>query len=51
MQKNFDIRNYIWNIFELSNSNKIKNLNLAFDLFTTNLYLGCERYKGIRVEK
>lgn len=41
----FDIRNYIWNIFEISVANKV-DTKFAFELFMTNVTLGKERYGG-----
>ncbi len=44
--KDFDIRDYIWNIYEICDFQKISNLNLALNMFIENLDLGYERYDG-----
>lgn len=41
----FDIRKYVWNIFEISVANKV-DTKFAFELFITNVTLGKERYGG-----
>ena len=48
--KDFDIRNYIWNIYEICDFHNLTNLNLAFDMFIENLNLGYERYEGANLE-
>ena len=42
----FDIRNYIWNIFEISITQKLGNVRAALDLFIINVELGYSRYNG-----
>lgn len=44
---NFDIRDYIWNVFEISKEQNTSNINIALDLFIENINLGRERYKGL----
>ena len=44
--KDFDIRNYMWNVWEISNHNKLNNIRIALDMFIENLELGYERYGG-----
>lgn len=44
--KEFDIRDFIWNIYEICEFHKLTNLNLAFDMFVENLNLGYDRYEG-----
>lgn len=41
----FDVRGYIWNIFLISKYNKV-DVQLAYDLFITNVTFGMERYPG-----
>ena len=48
--KDFDIREYVWNIYELCNFHKLTNLNLALDMFIENLDIGYERYEGANLE-
>ena len=43
---NFDIRDYIWNIFEISKEQNTDDISTAFDMFIENLNLGRDRYKG-----
>lgn len=42
----FDIRNYIWNIFEISKAQDTNNIKLSLDMFITNMELSRERYEG-----
>lgn len=42
----FDIRDYMWNIFELSKTEDVHNVRLALDLFLVNVELGEDRYEG-----
>lgn len=44
----FNIKNYIWNIFEIMESQHISDSRLAFNMFIVNLELGRERYHGAR---
>ena len=44
--KEFDIRDYIWNIYEISNFYKFTNVYSALDMFIENLDLGYNRYAG-----
>ena len=44
--KDFDIRDYMWNIYEISNYQKLNNVRLALDMFIENIQLGYDRYKG-----
>lgn len=46
MEKDFDIRHYVWNIYEISDFYKLKNMTVALDMFVTNIELGCDRYSG-----
>lgn len=46
----FDIRVYIWNVYEICDFNKLKDIYLAFDMFIENLELGYERYKGANLD-
>ena len=41
----FDIRDYIWNVFEISRKQK-KNIYAAFNMFITNVAYGHEKYDG-----
>ena len=42
----FDIRNYMWNVYEIYNYHKLDSLYKALDLFMTNVQLGMARYSG-----
>ena len=42
----FDIRDYMWNIFELSKTEDVHDVRLALDLFLVNVELGENRYEG-----
>lgn len=42
----FDIRDYIWDIFEISRVQNIENANMALRMFMVNLEFGKERYSG-----
>lgn len=42
----FNIKDYMWNIFEITNYNHIDNIKIGLDLFIMNLELRKERYKG-----
>lgn len=44
--KEFDIRNYIWNIYEISSFYKLTSVYSALDMFIENLDLGYSRYAG-----
>lgn len=44
--KDFDIRDYMWNIYEISNYNKLDNTRIALDMFLENVELGYARYEG-----
>lgn len=46
----FDIRNYMWEIFELSQSGEVHNVRLALDLFLVNVELGESRYEGASMD-
>ena len=46
----FNIRDYMWEIFELSTSEEVHNVKLALDLFLTNVELGEERYEGSSID-
>ena len=46
----FDIRNYMWEIFELSQSREVHNVRLALDLFLVNVELGESRYEGASMD-
>lgn len=46
----FDIRDYIWDIFELSNVQNIHNVLLSYEFFMTNVELGINRYKGLDID-
>ena len=41
-----NIRNYMWNVFELSKIHEVENVRFALDLFITNMELGYGRYEG-----
>lgn len=42
----FDIRKYMWNIFEIYRTQDIDNVRLALDMFIANMELGYDRYDG-----
>ena len=42
----FDIRKYMWNIFEIYRTQDMDNVRLALDMFITNMELGMDRYEG-----
>lgn len=42
----FDIRDYMWEIFCLSQTEDVHNVRLALDLFLMNVELGENRYEG-----
>lgn len=42
----FDIRNYIWNVFELSEYNDLSSIFYGLDMLIANLTLPSIRYKG-----
>lgn len=41
----FDIRDYIWNVFEIAREQK-KNIYIAFNMFITNVAYGYKKYDG-----
>lgn len=45
--KKFDIRKYIWNVFELTIAQDIGNVKTGLELFIQNMELGRYRYKGV----
>ena len=46
----FDIRDYMWEIFCLSQTEDVHNVRLALDLFLVNVELGEDRYEGADVD-
>ena len=42
----FDIRDYMWQIFQIAFYNNITNIRIGLDLFLMNLELKRERYRG-----
>ena len=42
----FDVRNYMWNVYEIYNYHNLDSLYKALDLFMTNVKLGMARYPG-----
>lgn len=42
----FNIRDYIWNVFEICQYNKINNIRIALELFLKNIEIGRNRYPG-----
>ena len=42
----FNIRSYIWEIFEIRKYYNLSNIKLAFNMFMANIKLGYERYHG-----
>ena len=44
--ENFNIRNYIWNIYEISDFHNHADIRMALDMFIANLDFGYERYAG-----
>lgn len=42
----FDIREYMWDVFEISKVQDIDNANMALRMFMVNLEFGKERYRG-----
>lgn len=47
----FDIRDYMWNVFEIAEELKVENIRIALDLFIVNMELGRERYHGSSYKK
>lgn len=45
--KKFDIRKYIWNVFELTIAQEVGNVKTGLELFIQNMELGRYRYKGV----
>ena len=48
--KEFDIRDYIWNIYEISSYYKLNSIYTALDMFIENLDLGYKRYAGTELD-
>lgn len=48
--KAFDIRNHIWDIFEISRHQQYLNLREALNMFLVNVELGFDRYEGADVD-
>lgn len=46
----FDIREHIWNIYEISKQQQYLNMREAFNMFIVNVELGFDRYKGADVD-
>lgn len=44
--EDFDIRDYIWNIFEIRKYNRTKGIYPALNMFISNVAFGYEKYKG-----
>lgn len=44
--ESFDIRDYIWNIFEIRKYNRTKGIYPALNMFITNVAFGYAKYKG-----
>lgn len=42
----FDVRDYMWDVFEIRNFNNLLNIRSAFDMFIVNIELGQKRYDG-----
>ena len=47
----FDVRDYMWNVFEIANELHVENIRIALDLFIVNIELGRERYHGSSFKK
>lgn len=44
----FHIKDYIWNIFEIMEYQNLTNIDIALDMFLTNIELCDDRYKGAK---
>lgn len=44
--KGFDIRDYMWHIYEISAANEVGNIRFALDMLIINMETGMERYEG-----
>lgn len=46
-RKKFDVRDYIWYIYEIFTTNEVGNIRFALDMFIINTETEIERYQGI----